>query len=35
MAFSTSPGFDTSDQSIFCFGSVSAFAAPARFFPVR
>jgi hypothetical protein len=35
MALSTSPGFDTRDQSIFCFGSVSAFAAPAPFFPLR
>jgi ABC-type sugar transport system permease subunit len=35
MAFSTSPGFDTRDQSIFCFGSGSGFAAPAPFLPVR
>jgi hypothetical protein len=33
---STSPGFDTRDQSIFCFGSLlSTFAAPAPFFPLR
>jgi hypothetical protein len=33
---STSPGFDTRDQSIFCFGSPpSGFTAPAPFFPLR
>jgi hypothetical protein len=36
MALSTSPGFDTLDQSIFCFGSLlSARDAPAPFFPLR
>jgi hypothetical protein len=34
MALSTSPGFETRDQSIFCFGSLStAFGAPAPFLP--
>src|ERR1700679_3370078 len=34
MALSTSPGFETRDQSIFCFGSLSAaFWAPAPFLP--
>jgi hypothetical protein len=35
MAFITSPGFDTRDQSIFCLGSLSTLAAPAPFFPLR
>jgi hypothetical protein len=36
MALSTSPGFDTRDQSIFCFGSLlSARAALAPFLPPR
>jgi hypothetical protein len=35
MALSTSPGFDTRDQSIFCLGSLSTFAAPPPFFPLR
>src|SRR6202021_4327320 len=34
MALSTSPAFETRDQSIFCFGSLSAaFWAPAPFLP--
>jgi hypothetical protein len=35
IALSTSPGLETRDQSIFCFGSLSTFAAPAPFFPLR
>src|ERR1700691_4614416 len=35
MALSTSPGFETRDQSIFCLGSLlSARAEPAPFFPL-
>lgn len=35
IAFSTSPGLDTCDQSIFCFGSGSGLAAPPAFLPTR
>jgi hypothetical protein len=36
IALAASPGFETRDQSIFCFSSVSgAFAGPAPFFPLR